>query len=201
MKYLYLRTNLINGKQYVGQTSDIKRRERDWRKLNTNYSNKNLNDDRKKYGLENFKIELLEICENIESDEKERMYIEKYNTIYPNGYNKYSGGLKNFSFKMLEEIKEKISKTTKGITKSEETKRKISAGLKNHPAKSKLVYQYTMENILVAIWPSAREAARELNFSQGCISICCNGGFYSKQRNKWVNRKQYNGYKWSYEPL
>ena len=38
MKTIYLRTNLINGKKYVGQTSDFKRRERDWRKLGTTYS-------------------------------------------------------------------------------------------------------------------------------------------------------------------
>ena len=53
MKTIYLRTNLANGKQYVGQTKDLKRRERDWRKLKTNYSNKELNEDRIKYGLEN----------------------------------------------------------------------------------------------------------------------------------------------------
>ena len=201
MKIIYSRTNLINGKKYIGQTTDILRRERDWKKLNTSYSNKEINEDRKTYGFENFKLEIIEICEDEEADEKERYYIEKYNTLFPNGYNKYSGGIRDFTFTANEETKKKISITTKGTKKTEETKKKISEGLRNHPDKSKQIYQYSLNNELIAVWPSAKEAARTLHFSQGNISNCCNGGFYSKQRNKWVNRIQYNGYKWSYEPL
>ena len=33
MKTIYIRTNTMNGKQYVGQTSNFKRRERDWKNL------------------------------------------------------------------------------------------------------------------------------------------------------------------------
>lgn len=199
MKYIYLRTNLSNGMQYVGQTNDLKRRERDWRKLKTNYSNKLLNEDRIKYGLENFKLEVLEICEDAEADEKERYYIEKYDTIQPKGYNYNNGGYKGFTFNMSEETKKKISQTTKGVSKTETTKKKISEGLINHPSKSKAVYQYTLDGKLVAKYQSAKQAARDTGFSQGNISNCCNGGYYLK--GKWKNRIQYNGYKWSYIPL
>lgn len=199
MKIIYLRTNLVNGKKYIGQTKDLKRRERDWRKLKTNYSNKELNEDRIKYGLDNFKIEVLETCENEEGDKKERYYIEKYNTLSPNGYNMYSGGIKGYNFNMSDEAKEKISKATKGIAKSEETKKKISDGLKNHPLKSKQVYQYTLDGKLVAIYPSAKQAARDTGFSQGNISACIVGGFYYK--GKWKNRIQSNGYIWRDSPL
>ena len=44
-----------------------------------------------------------------------------------------------------------------------------------------------------------KEAALELGFNASAISHCCYGGFYSN--GKWVNFKQYKGYKWSFEPL
>ena len=201
MKTLYIRTNVINGMQYVGQTSDFKRRERDWRKLGSSYANKILDSDRIEYGLDSFTVDILEEVDDSIADKKEREYITKYNTLYPNGYNVYSGGISNFTFKVDERIKKKISEATKGIPKSSKTREKISKGLKNHLAKSKQVYQYTLNKELVTIYPSAREAARETGFSQGNISNCCNGGFYSKKRNKWVNKIQSNGYIWSNQPL
>lgn len=66
---------------------------------------------------------------------------------------------------------------------------------------SKKVYQYTLDGEFVKEWESVIEAARALEFNQGNISNCCNGGYYSKERGKWVNVKRYKGYKWSYEPL
>lgn len=200
MKTIYIRTNTMNGKQYVGQTSNFKRRERDWKKLGTSYSNKELNEDRSKYGLNVWNVKILDVVEDELADKTERYYIEKYNTLYPNGYNKYGGGIKGFTFQMEGEIKTKISKTLKGKSKMSEDGKKIVAETARERF-SKQVYQYTLEKELVAIWPSAKYAARELNFSQGNISQCCNGGFFSKSRGKWVNRTQYNGYIWSYIPL
>ena len=200
MKTIYIRTNTINGKQYVGQTSNFKRRERDWKKLGTSYSNKELNEDRSKYGLNVWNVKILDVVEDELADKTERYYIEEYNTLYPNGYNKYGGGIKGFTFQMEDEVKTKISKTLKGKSKMSEDGKKIVAEAARERF-SKQVYQYTLEKELVAIWPSAKYAARELNFSQGNISQCCNGGFFSKSRGKWVNRTQYNGYIWSYIPL
>ena len=169
-------------------------------KLGTSYSNKELNEDRSKYGLNVWNVKILDVVEDELADKTERYYIEKYNTLYPNGYNKYGGGIKGFTFQMEGEIKTKISKTLKGKSKMSEDGKKIVAETARERF-SKQVYQYTLEKELVAIWPSAKYAARELNFSQGNISQCCNGGFFSKSRGKWVNRTQYNGYIWSYIPL
>jgi hypothetical protein len=66
---------------------------------------------------------------------------------------------------------------------------------------SKTVFQYDLYGKLVRIWSSIHEIARELGYSNGTISVCCNGGYFDKKRNKWVDRLQYKGYKWSYEPL
>lgn len=96
---------------------------------------------------------------------------------------------------------EKTRKKLRGKVTSEKTKKKLSESLKNHPLKSKQVYQYSLNGELIAIYQSAKEAARQNGFSQGNICVCCNGGYFSKQRNKCVNRLQYKGYKWSYNPL
>lgn len=64
---------------------------------------------------------------------------------------------------------------------------------------SKQVFQYGLDGELIAVWESAHEAERELGFSKGNIRNCCEGGYFSKTRNKWINITQYNGYKWSYK--
>lgn len=200
MKTIYIRTNLANGKQYIGQTSDLKRRERDWRKFGTSYSSKELNEDREKYGLNVWKIKILDIVEDKFGDDAERYYIEKYNTLYPSGYNKCSGGVKGFTFQVEEETKSKISKSLKGKSRmSEDGKKRVAQASKDRF--SKTVYQYTLDGQLVAVWESAKEAARQLGFTQSNISACCNGGYFDKRKNKWINYTQYKGYKWSYIPL
>ena len=57
--------------------------------------------------------------------------------------------------------------------------------------KSKKVYQYTLDGILVKIWQSTKECGRN-GFSNGNIVSCCLG-------NKW--HKTHKGYIWRYEPL
>lgn len=57
---------------------------------------------------------------------------------------------------------------------------------------SKMVYQYTLDGELVAVWKSAREAAKQLGFDYSAIAHCCRGAY---------GCKTYKGYKWSYKPL
>lgn len=45
-----------------------------------------------KYGIENFNFKILEECSKSELNDKERYYIQKYNTLAPNGYNLQKGG-------------------------------------------------------------------------------------------------------------
>lgn len=81
--------------------------------------------------------------------------------------------------------------------------RHLDIGIKllNREDISKQVYQYTLDGELIGIYPSAREAARELGFNHSTIIKCCNGGFFDKNKNKWINITQHKGYRWSYEPL
>ena len=81
MNFVYLTTNLINGKKYVGSHTC---------KKNDLYlgSGKALLLAIKKYGPKNFNREILEECPDIISARKlEKKYISEFNTISPNGYN------------------------------------------------------------------------------------------------------------------
>ena len=46
-----------------------------------------LNNAIRKYGKEQFKVELLDICELIDSDNLESDYIKKFDSMFPNGFN------------------------------------------------------------------------------------------------------------------
>jgi len=59
------------------------------------------------YGKDNFELRLIEECDIDEIDDKERYYIDYYNTLYPNGYNVLYGP----PYCLCEKSREKASKT------------------------------------------------------------------------------------------
>lgn len=77
--------------------------------------------------------------------------------------------------------------------KEEEYRAKKSNQLKeiNVRTKSKPVLQYTLYGEFIKEWPSAREAARALGYSQANISNCCNGRY--KQAYGYIWRNKVNG--------
>lgn len=91
-KYIYKITNKINGKSYIGQTTNYQRRFREHR--NKGYGeepNKPLYNAFDKYGIDNFDFEVIEdLTENY--NEREKYWIQYYNTLLPNGYNIEPGG-------------------------------------------------------------------------------------------------------------
>ena len=89
---VYLITNIINGKRYVGWTS--KSLEIRWRQHSRRHTNCfALHNAISKYGVENFSVEILfSVLTKELAAELEIEYIERYNTMAPNGYNLTSGG-------------------------------------------------------------------------------------------------------------
>lgn len=75
MSFIYVITNQVNGKQYVGQTSNtIERRFKQHISVaKTNKKNRNspIYHAMRKYGIENFVISELEECNQEELDERE----------------------------------------------------------------------------------------------------------------------------------
>lgn len=140
---VYLRTNKINGKQYVGQSGDFSGRNSDWKVLSTRYANKVLTADREKYGVDNWTSETLaEVETQEEAWELEKLFIKQLNTKYPNGYNFSDGGKDQTGTKHTDETRKHMSEAhigkpnpksgeaRKGQVLSEEWKRKISETLK-----------------------------------------------------------------------
>ncbi len=153
---IYKYTNKINNKVYIGQTSNISIRKYQHEyhafKLKTLYPIYNAF---RKYGIDNFTLEILEECEKEFSNEKEMYYINLFDsTNGVKGYNLQDGGgrkslhittkeklslaLKgnknaikaNFSENSLKEKSERARLQLLGIPKSLETRNKISRTLK-----------------------------------------------------------------------
>ena len=156
MYTVYLITNTVNGKQYVGQTGNFRKRKNFWNCLTQKYSNKYLNEEREKYGLENFDVSIIKEVETQEEALKlEEYYIKELNTLYPNGYNFKFGGKNNsgsckgelnhmYGKHHSEETKKKMSDAHKGEKShmygthlSEETKKKMSDAHKGRKAWNK----------------------------------------------------------------
>lgn len=109
MKCIYLRTNTVNGKQYVGQTKDMKIRDYQWYNTDKMYAGTYITNARNKYGTENFKTEILKECDTQEElNQWEQYYIKELNTKYPNGYNLTDGGYGRSGYKMTEEQRLKM---------------------------------------------------------------------------------------------
>jgi group I intron endonuclease len=104
MKGIYKITNLINGKVYIGK-SEVSIEER-WKAESAGYTNDHFANAIKKYGVENFKFEvLIETQENL--NELETQFIREFRSHDQQfGYNKTFGG--------------------DGVIQTEETRRKMS---------------------------------------------------------------------------
>ena len=94
MGYIYLITNTINNMKYVGQSkcADIETRWRTHKKMLKDSIGNFLLNAYKKYGINNFKFQIICICFDDDCDIYEEQYIMKFNTIAPNGYNLKMGG-------------------------------------------------------------------------------------------------------------
>lgn len=132
MRYVYVITNLVNGKVYIGQTKNPKSRKAGhWRAARVGVEC-HLYKSMRKYGSENYAFRVLEECADDAVDDRERFWIARYDSMNPEvGYNKESGGHANKT--LAEETKRKISSALTGQHFTIERCANISAGLKGRP--------------------------------------------------------------------
>ena len=130
---IYVITNKTNNKQYIGQAVCISS-GRPWgskRRWQTHVKQARhnrcecrlLEQAIRKYGEDSFTVEDLLECEIDELDQHEREYVNKYNSLAPNGYNLMTGG--GNGRKHAKSTRERMSKTRTGKTHKEITKKRI----------------------------------------------------------------------------
>lgn len=107
---VYLITNNLNNMSYVGQSINCWDR---WCSHKSTFANKTPIDKAiKEFGKENFTFKIEKECLPEELDFYERETIKKYNTMWPNGYNKMTGGREGFD--ICEESRSKMGRIRQG---------------------------------------------------------------------------------------
>lgn len=152
--FIYKITNLLNNKIYIGQTTrsiKLRFKEHIESALYDKTKNTHLYKAIKKYGKNNFKIELIEECKNIEHlNEQEKFYIEKFNSLCPNGYNYLRGGLNCYSLteehillisKPIKAVNSKTKEIFYFISLTEPSKKGYSAGSVSVAIKNRRIYK------------------------------------------------------------
>ena len=86
---IYMFQNKINYKKYIGQSTNIMKRK--WEHIHSPSPYSKFDDILKQEGIDNFNFTILEICTPEELDDKEKYWINYYNSI-ENGYNLIKGG-------------------------------------------------------------------------------------------------------------
>lgn len=91
MACIYVVTNIINGKRYVGQCSSDDPRNRLSYHFSKNNNNKKFREDIQRFGKQNFDLDILCFCAKNELNQFERQWIQTLNTV-DCGYNVRLGG-------------------------------------------------------------------------------------------------------------
>lgn len=134
---VYKTTNLVNGKFYIGQDTNN----------NPDYfgSGVKIKLAMKKYGKDNFRKEILEYCKTQEAlNEREKFWIKETKAIEL-GYNLAEGGFGCSN--MSDEIKQKISKSKKGVRLSEQTKQRMSCSARGRKVSEETKQKLSLANI------------------------------------------------------
>lgn len=126
---IYLWTNLINNKKYVGQAQNFYDRMQDYASGQEN--DRVIGKAMLKYGIENFEVTVLEKEIEINKlNEREQYWMDYYQCFVPNGYNvcRIAGNTKGYHH--TEEDKKKMSRIAKQRFK--EHPELIKKGVNNH---------------------------------------------------------------------
>ena len=186
---IYLWTNLINGKHYVGQTVNFYQRIQRYKK---GLINSYMKEDIDKYGMENFKVEILEKIEDISNEdfltEREQYWMDYYQSYdLEKGYNIFDVAGNVCYLKRSDTIKERFCGEGNGMYgkhHSDETKRKIAEskiGKTHAPTHFKRVRCVETGKI----YNSQSEAAQEYGITSAAISLVCKGKNKTAKKMHW----------------
>jgi len=139
----------------------------------------------RKYGKDNFQIEVIETVEDVEVLKEREIYWIGFYRSYDRskGYNLTLGGDGTFGRYHSKETKNKIRQKAIGRKHSKESKEKM----RHRKNVNKRIYQYDLEGKLVNVFESASDASRKLNINRFVIGAVARG-----------YRKTAYGFKWKY---
>jgi len=187
---IYKIKNLLNGKEYVGQTTKASVYLRFNEHCKETRNNRHISSAIRFYGKENFTVEELASANNQnELNELEVFYVNKLNTLSPAGYNHRAGGFQNG--KCSEELKAKISLAKagkpvyvrRGEVRSLEQRLKISRSLGGKQIKATNVVTQEFFTLQTA------RSARSLGFNPSNVVQIC---------KKSTGRKVHRGFTFEY---
>lgn len=191
MGYIYLITNKINNKKYVGKTTQSI--EKRWQE-HISDSKKEKCEIRplyramRKYGIENFSIKELEKCNIDNLSEREKYWIQYYDT-YEDGYNATLGGDGKILLDYNEIIKtylithnaSEVARTLNcsidsvyKILKANDIQISSAAEIAKNNL-SKRIAQYDKKGNFIKEYSSYREAEKSMGNTQRHIGDCANG--------------------------
>lgn len=192
---IYKITNKINGKAYIGASTNIEKRWSSHRCSGVGVSEVII-----KEGIINFTFEIIEECSFEEFYDKERYYIKAYDTQIPNGYNKTPGGEHNFNITGYYHVsKSKNSSLRQGFKwlysyYDEVGKEKSFSSVDLNQLKKKVISKGLPWKVI-----DIEKARRsdELNISKGVFYTNRNtSGFYNV--SKVTDEEAAPGYVWAY---
>jgi len=201
---IYTITNLVNGKIYVGKSTNLKSRIYDhkWKLKNNKHPNKYLQYSYNKYTKDNFIFEILDNYEEEHLSSFETYWINILNTTNRKfGYNLTSGTNSN-GFRHLESTKIIIGNCNKGKKYSKERCKNISNALKGKKKSKSHIENYIKNRRIPVIqldfndkfikeWDSISNAGRDLKIIKSNISRCCKGITKTVNGFKWCYSKEY----------
>jgi len=204
---IYTITNLINNKIYVGYAIKIQERLNTHKSelINNKHANNFLQNSWNKYGIDNFKFELLEEYPEEFLPSMENYWCNLLNTHNPNyGYNLRSTNPKGNAGKLSKEVLYKRTETRRknaeerGYWVSPERINKLKETKKGKPCDSKMVSnsiaktskpvnQLDLNGNIINTFKSISEAGRICNINSKTINSVCLG-----------KGKTFKGFKWEY---
>nr|DAU46811.1 MAG TPA: intron associated endonuclease [Caudoviricetes sp.] len=206
MAIIYKISNDVNNKIYIGQTTySLEFRYKQHLRECEKKTHRKLYIAMNEIGIEHFKVETIENCNEQELDEREKYWIRYYNS-YKEGYNMTIGGNGGSIYDIDDEEVNKL--WNEGLTVGEIAKKygcrtsSISQRLSGNPSYSvkesiirstaKPVYGYDLKGLHLYSFSSAADAERFFTSKseRDNVAGCCRG-----------DQKTAHGIYWSYEKL
>ena len=208
---IYKIENSINGKVYIGQSTNIFYRLRNHISETFNPNSRSYDSPIhraiRKYGIENFTFEIIDFCLNKEElDEEETYWIQKYDS-YINGYNATMGGegvlrINKEDIYLLWDKGMSVAEIANETGRGKDSVIRILDGYKNYTNEEsykrgrkacgellgRKIKQYDLDGNYIATYSSITDAAKKFNTDTSVICSALSG-----------KNKSAFGFQWRYE--